>query len=55
MDDEGEEKSAQAYQVIGRLTLYGIQGVSQKEEVRALNYFSDTLLFDRDFLPWPKS
>ena len=44
-------KTLQAYQVLGvALT----EKVSQKEGVRALDYFCDDKLFDEDFLPFPR-
>ena len=55
MDEQGQEKSAQAYQVIGTL-LYMLDdggSVSDDEQIRALDYFSDDGKFDEDFLPWP--
>ena len=55
MDDEGEGKSAQAYQVLGflMLTKKG-KNASDAEQIRALDYFADSAKFDEDFLPWPK-
>ncbi len=56
MDDEGEGKSAQAYQVIGNLLhKLGDGWFDSDEGIRALDYFSDTKKFDEDFLPWPRS
>lgn len=47
-----EEKSAQAYQVIGQLL--SLCGMFESDEgQRALDYFSQTERFDPEFLPWP--
>lgn len=47
-----EEKSAQAYQVIG--ILLDRCGLFETEEgVRALDYFSNEVVVDEHFLPWP--
>ena len=51
MDEEGEMKSAQAYQVIGILVMEA--GLFEHPEaIRALDYFSETGKYDDDFLPW---
>lgn len=51
--DNGGMKSAQAYQVIGALSLGAETEASDEEVMRALNYFSETDRFEEDFLPWP--
>lgn len=52
MSDRAEEKLAQAYQVIGNL-LHQCGLFESDEGRRALDYFSDSRVFDADFLPWP--
>ena len=54
MDDEGESKSAQAYQVLGQLLLAPEADINDEETERALNYFSDSGRYSEDFLPWPR-
>lgn len=54
MDNEGEQKSAQAYQALGQLLLSPKPTISDDETKRALDYFSDTARYDEDFLPWPR-
>ena len=53
MDDQGAEKSAQAYQVLGALLVGEPIQVSEEEAIRALDYFADEAAFDEEFLPWP--
>jgi hypothetical protein len=56
MDDDGQAKSAQAYQVIGFLCLSPPElPVSDDEQIRAMDYFLDTETYDEDFLPWPRT
>lgn len=57
MTDEKENqlknKIADAYQVIGHITMVN-EPVSEAEQIRALDYFSDPDSYDEDFLPWPR-
>ena len=60
MDEKGEAKSTQAYIVLGQIIMEPDPKVpepkiSEVEEIRALDYFSDTDRFEEDFLPWPKT
>ncbi len=54
MDDEGEAKSAQAYQALGQLILCNDAPIPDIEATRALDYFSNASKFDPEFLPWPR-
>jgi hypothetical protein len=49
--EQAQEKIAQAYQVIG--FLLHERDIPGRSEERALDYFSQTERFERDFLPWP--
>jgi hypothetical protein len=52
--DRMEQKSAQAYQVIGVL-LERVGLFESDEGQRALDYFGhDTTIVDDEFLPWPR-
>lgn len=53
MDDEGNNKAYQAYQVIGWL-LHELSLFETIEGQRALDYFSDEDRYEDDFLPWPR-
>lgn len=59
MDEEGESKSGQAYQVIGYLVHFTGDDedgpVSDAELIRALDYFAASEQYDDEFLPWPRS
>jgi hypothetical protein len=55
-----QEKSAQAYQVIGYLDAYlhdggdDVRRPTSGEMQRALDYFCDVDAFNEYFLPWPE-
>lgn len=55
MDNEGEQKSAQAYQALGQLLLSPKPTISDDETKRALDYFSNASKYDADFLLWPRA
>lgn len=49
MDDEGQAKSTQAYQVIGTLLVTKSKEVSEDEAKRALDYFRTGPHFIKSF------